>query len=50
MTLPWDQVGLRLLQECIDGGRGLVESEAEYQERLKYSFAAEVQNTLSRRA
>ena len=49
-ALPLDQIGLRIVQECVDIGRVLVESEAQYQERLKYLFAAEVQNTIARRA
>jgi hypothetical protein len=48
-ALPLDQIGLRLFQECIDKGRDLVESEAQYEERLRYLFAAEVQNTIARR-
>lgn len=49
-ALPLDQVGLRLFQECIDRGRSVLESEAEYEQRLTYLLAAEVKSSIARRA
>ena len=49
-ALPLDQIGLRFIQESIDRGQGFMETDTQYQERLKKLFNAEVQHTIARRA